>query len=575
MKTSKITEMTEGAGNIENIENAENEEVTNQSNTLKELDLLEHFERIIELSRNSKLSEDFFQEASEHLLFIRNVLNISDVAIVFLAILLEESDNWSFSVATFGRHLDVGKIQVLRHQKVLNELKKKGLIKFRLFNGEERYIIPDTTKKALMEGRNIEQVDFSKFTTESFINYVHHLFMDKSQEMLTFDELAQDLSDLLIETEHLEVSSKVLDLELDTYDLNLFFAFIQVVVNRGEDTVSNQDLNIFFDSDIEFRTIFNSLRNRTNRLITEKWIEPVNNNGLRERFVYKMSRKAYKYLLEDLGVVEKVEAIENLISTTSLVSKPMFYNENERLQIEQLTAILHPDNFQHVQERLKESGMRTGFACLFHGVPGTGKTETAYQIAKNTCRDILPVNVTDIKSMWVGESESNIKAVFDHYRTLVKKSKLLPILLFNEADAILGARMEAKRSVEKMENAIQNIILQEMEDLEGIMIATTNLTKNLDGAFERRFLYKIEFNKPSLNAKKSIWRVMIPTLKPAQITSLANKYDFSGGQIENIARKCTVEHILTGKNPTTETLYKFCDNEQLTNREANRKVGFV
>ena len=145
MKTSKITEMTEGAGNIENIENAENEEVTNQSNTLKELDLLEHFERIIELSRNSKLSEDFFQEASEHLLFIRNVLNISDVAIVFLAILLEESDNWSFSVATFGRHLDVGKIQVLRHQKVLNELKKKGLIKFRLFNGK-RGISLDTTK---------------------------------------------------------------------------------------------------------------------------------------------------------------------------------------------------------------------------------------------------------------------------------------------------------------------------------------------------------------------------------------------------------------------------------------------
>lgn len=97
-----------------------------------------------------------------------------------------------------------------------------------------------------------------------------------------------------------------------------------------------------------------------------------------------------------------------------------------------------------------------------------------------------------------------------------------------------------------MGNAMQNIILQEMENLEGIMIATTNLTSNMDSAFERRFLYKIEFMQPSLEAKQSIWRSMLPALSEADAKMLATRYDFSGGQIEIIARKQAVEEILTG-----------------------------
>ena len=104
----------------------------------------------------------------------------------------------------------------------------------------------------------------------------------------------------------------------------------------------------------------------------------------------------------------------------------------------------------------------------------------------------MRVDVDKIKSCWVGESEKNIKKLFDSYRAKCNNAELAPILLFNEADAVLGIRMEgAQTAVNKMENSIQNIILQEMETLEGIMIATTNLTSNLDKAFERRFLYKI------------------------------------------------------------------------------------
>jgi SpoVK/Ycf46/Vps4 family AAA+-type ATPase len=113
-----------------------------------------------------------------------------------------------------------------------------------------------------------------------------------------------------------------------------------------------------------------------------------------------------------------------------------------------------------------------------------------------------------------------------------------------------------------------------MESLEGIMIATTNLTSNMDPAFERRFLYKIEFMQPSLEAKQSIWRSMLPTLSEADAKMLATKYDFSGGQIENIARKQTVEEILTGSSTDINRLVEFCNAERLNNSTVRSLIGF-
>ena len=231
-----------------------------------------------------------------------------------------------------------------------------------------------------------------------------------------------------------------------------------------------------------------------------------------------------------------------------------------------------------VDEALKvrfEQGNEVGDLAMGPFGPGTGKTETVYQLAKQTGRSIMMVDVPQIKSKWVGDSEKNIKALFDRYREMVKRTPLAPILLFNEADAIIGIRQEsAQRAVDKMENSIQNIILQEMESLDGIMIATTNLQQNLDKAFERRFLYKIKFEKPNAEARAHIWHEMIPDLNDSDIRTLSEKYDFSGGQIENIARHYNIDTILHGTdNNALESLMQHCDNERLVEKKSH-KIGF-
>lgn len=139
---------------------------------------------------------------------------------------------------------------------------------------------------------------------------------------------------------------------------------------------------------------------------------------------------------------------------------------------------------------------------------------------------------------------------------------------------MLGERFtNVNHSVEKMENSMQNIILEEMEKLNGILIATTNLTCNLDRAFERRFLFKVEFHAPQTSVRIDIWKTMIPQLDDETALQLASNYNFSGGQIENIARKSQIECILEGSTPNFEMLRTFCDEECLA-KSHNKVIGF-
>ena len=264
-----------------------------------------------------------------------------------------------------------------------------------------------------------------------------------------------------------------------------------------------------------------------------------------------------------------------LIKPDSFTDKELFYTDRNASQVDELRNFLMPDRYTEIRERMKENGFRSGFACLFYGAPGTGKTETVNQLARITGRAIMAVNVPDIKSKWVGESEKNIKEVFDRYRLAVERSELAPILLFNEADAIIGIRREgATSAVDKMENSIQNIILQEMETLDGIMIATTNLTQNLDPAFERRFLYKICFDKPDASVREKIWHTMLPVLSSEQCAALASAYELSGGQMENIARKFSINTILYGsEKPSMDVLHAYCSAERL-DCQTHRRIGF-
>lgn len=175
--------------------------------------------------------------------------------------------------------------------------------------------------------------------------------------------------------------------------------------------------------------------------------------------------------------------------------------------------------------------------------------------------------------MWFGESEKIIKRIFTDYKAFAKECERTPILLFNEADAIISKRRGIRNSaVSQTENTIQNILLEELENFEGILIATTNLASNLDNAFERRFLFKIRFNKPHNSIRAKIWKLKMPYLSIQDCDLLAEKFDFSGGQIDNVLRKSEIHEIIYGEKVTLAKLIAFCSEETLDNNIM--KIGF-
>lgn len=148
---------------------------------------------------------------------------------------------------------------------------------------------------------------------------------------------------------------------------------------------------------------------------------------------------------------------------------------------------------------------------IFYGPPGTGKTMSAVSLAKSLKKRVLSFDCSKILSKYVGESEQNVRKIFDTYKEICKESKTEPVLLLNEADQFLSSRMDTSASgAEKMHNQMQNIFLEQIEQFEGVLIATTNFLEGLDKAFSRRFDFKIEFKKPDFDERVKIWQKIMP-----------------------------------------------------------------
>jgi hypothetical protein len=266
------------------------------------------------------------------------------------------------------------------------------------------------------------------------------------------------------------------------------------------------------------------------------------------------------------SALEVPEELNGIIDYKNLATKDIYLDEQENIAVDQIRSLLKNNTFQSVCERLREKKLRTGFACLFYGAPGTGKTETVYQLARETERDILKIDISSIQDRCFGGTAKNIKEVFDRYHNLSKYYTKSPILFFNEADGIFTKRLTVNNDVANPaaiqdNNSVQNIILDELENFEGILIATTNMATNFDSAFGRRFVFKIEFSKPNPASREAIWRSFIPELQGESLKILSHQFQLSGGQIENIARKSTVQYAITGNEPTMQTFFSWCREE--------------
>lgn len=538
--------------------------------------ILEAFEYIVELAESSNLNEEFFTKADRQIKYAARKLKLTPMQTVLLSLFVDKSEDSRILMSEIAGYTGCRTTKILRLSADIDVLESKHYLRALRNRNSLSYRVPAPVLKALRNNEEyIHTLEPVKDTLEFFDRF-NTLMSEKEGDELTHDQLRDQTADMLEEIRDTVFATKLRKFGFDRDDNLLFVFMAHLFIENNDDNILFSDIENIFDNDEIPGMYKRSLRNRNHGLFLKKLIENVNENGMARGDAFKLTDKAKEELLSEIDLSVNAGKSDNgLIKADTLTKKQLIYNESERAQVDELTSILSDARFKDVQERLRKSGMRPGFCCIFYGAPGTGKTETVYQIARQTGRDIMRVDVDKIKSCWVGESEKNIKALFDRYRNICKNSDLAPILLFNEADAVLGVRMEgASHAVDKMENSIQNIILQEMESLEGIMIATTNLTINLDKAFERRFLYKVRFDKPTLESRTQIWQTMLKGLTDKDARTIAAKFDLSGGEIENVARKHSVNAILSGKEEIDlDEIMAACRLERLSGT-TRQPIGF-
>lgn len=544
----------------------------------KRLNLLSAMEQIVEMSEDSNLSEEFLERAERYIKYVSKKMKLTSIQAILLSIFIDKNDDSNIMLSEIASYLGCRNVRMIRYLPDIDVLIKRKFIIENNCNRNISYRLQHKVVEAIKKNEPYVPKDMSNISCDELFQAFDHLFEQKDEGDINTKQLGEEINLLLNDNRQQKFTKVIQSYDFDTTSKILLVYFCHCLVNNENDKIDIEDIHCLFnDEKSTYRIIRRKLESQNNELIFKGLISNALDNGFADREIFSLTSKGKKELLSDLNInLNSVQICRDILPCKKIVTKKLFYNERERKQVRQLTSLLKPDKFASIQQRLIDCGMRQGFACLFYGEPGTGKTETALQIARLTGRDIMQVNVSDIKSKWVGESEKNIKGLFDIYRTQVVKADITPILLFNEADAIIGKRQKsADSAVEKMENSIQNIILQEMETLNGIMIATTNLTQNMDDAFERRFLYKIKFDRPCTTAKEAIWKSMIPAISEAEATELATSYNFSGGQIENIARKRMVQSILIGDEQIgIEDMREYCDNELISQSESRRKIGF-
>ena len=547
---------------------------------MEQMDLLQAFEIIVDKAKGSSLGEKFYQEADSYLGFVSEKLGISKRASAIMALFADRCDDSHIQFSDYTDFLDCRILSLLRYAKETQELVDKEYI-CRYKDDGLYYSIPMEVMEAFQHNEPYVPADVEELTARELFDKFDEIFTKCRRRKIDKQVLRRKLMALVSKNEKLDFVKAMSSFDVDTDDVDfpLFILFCTLFVINGDDDIRYHDLEFLYEEgEAAWRWAKRGLSQGDHLFFVEKFIEYTNDDGFVDRESFKITDDAKKQLFSELNLssMRGSRPKGGMISFEDIKPKQLFYNSKESKQVEELAKLLDEEYYQSIRNRLKETNFRSGFACLFYGAPGTGKTETVLQIAKKTGRDLIQVNVSEIKSMWVGESEKNIKGIFDDYKKKVKQSTKAPILLFNEADAIIGKRqVGAERAVEKMENSIQNIILQEIEQLDGILIATTNLAENMDKAFERRFLYKIKFEKPDLDCRAKIWQSMIPALNGTDASYLAGKYDFCGGEIENIARHYTIQSILHGKPENLlKSLTEFCESERQEGSYSKRKVGF-
>lgn len=514
---------------------------------------------------------------------VAEYLNVSYNEAIFFSVIFTQGLNSSpCNLNEISKKLRIDIYELMDYLQIIKKLSDQKLVKYKKNIRNENivystsYSIPPRIFNAII--KNIPCPKDNIEDLKSNIDVIHYFAKQVDaidNEELELSELESDYKNMLLENEKFEIIKFVSDQGLKFTETFLLLYTISKCLEGSDSVDFNSFENAMFHCK-QSRVKFTQSMALAENNLTKNHIVEFRPGMFMNDFEVALTSKTISWL-KSINIILGTKSTNfwEVVEPEKSIRKELYHNLNETEQLGILTNLLEKTNFENLVNRMSEKGLQPGVNILFYGKPGTGKTESVIQLGKITNRKILSIDISNMKSKWFGQSEKIIKNVFREYSTFCETEEQTPILLFNEADAIFSKRKSNNESsVSQTENAIQNILLNELERFKGILIATTNLDGNFDTAFERRFLYKIHFNLPEIEQRIKIWKSRFTILETHEANQLANEFDFTGAIIENIYRKTEIEHLLFNATVDYNTIYKNCLQEYNASKNNNRSIGF-
>ncbi|MEO6549185.1 MAG: ATP-binding protein [Ferruginibacter sp.] len=224
--------------------------------------------------------------------------------------------------------------------------------------------------------------------------------------------------------------------------------------------------------------------------------------------------------------------------TTPMIWEDAVLHPQTQQQINDIRIWLQHNHLLYEDENLKRK-IKPGYRVLFYGPSGTGKTLTATLLGKQFEKDVYRIDLSQIVSKYIGETEKNLESVFK------KAESKNWILFFDEADALFGKRTNVQSSHDKYANQEVSYLLQRVEDYPGLLILASNFKNNLDEAFIRRFHALVHFPMPNVAERLKLWKKSLPSSllhdKSVNLAELSSKYELSGAAIINAVQYATLQ----------------------------------
>ncbi len=553
-----------------------------ESENFNDQSLLGRLEHVSSAASGCELSFRKVIESGTEAEEIASFLGISLVQAVLFSCFTELSLQRAVTLETLSKHLRCSVLRLINCMNEFEALERKGCLQksFRKKGRKHSYTdisfsVPHHVIEALRKSDRSLLESSTKFDLPGFLRQISDLVDERQDSQLTTAQLIAETEFLISNNRHLPFVSFVDDsLEQTESKLTVFaFSFVrlkrQYVIN-----ISGFSGAVFDDlgDQLDFAQLICSgkhelVRKNLLRLSTSEF------DG--EKMVI-LSQHTTNQLYRDYPALLVAETENSgLISSKTIPEKKLFFSSDSGEKISSLTKVLSLTKFRSYRRELRNNNLSGGVTAIFFGAPGTGKTEAVYQAARKTGRDIMMVDLSQTKSKWFGESEKIVRKIFDDYSALLKNYKTEPILFINEADGLFTGRSmlgSGSSAADHAVNTIQNILLQALENFEGILIATTNLTCNLDRAFERRFTFRIEFPKPDAGVRKKIWLSRLPELSDEEASRLAERFVITGGEIEVQVRQVLLSRVLNRKISLYETLAANCSKDH--GFTGSRRVGY-